>query len=103
VPVPNWIFEASCDQHDFNYTLGFKEFHRVKADYEFYQAMRRDADAKPWWRRWWYRSMARLYWWAVDKAGGPSFNYSDHEVTREELLIELERLERLEDEADAVT
>jgi len=75
VPVPDFMFSASCDQHDFNYWLGGTEADRLKADWQFLQAMLADAEREPWYRRWWARRVARLYYWAVRRYAGRFFHH----------------------------
>jgi len=75
--------------------LGCVEEDRARADEQFYVEMWEDAAEKPWWSRWWYFLMAKLYYHAVRRWGRGSFYYADHELTREELFAELERLKGL--------
>ena len=42
--VPNFMFEASCAQHDFNYARGGGLYYKLKADIDFWAAMVRDAE-----------------------------------------------------------
>lgn len=79
IDVPEWIFEASCHQHDFNYWVGGAEADRLKADWEFYQAMLRDVDRfASWWNRWWYQGVAWVYYQAVRRyAGGTNRDGSE--------------------------
>lgn len=89
VPVPDFMFSASCDHHDFNYWLGGSEADRVKADWQFFEAMVQDAGREPWWRRWWARRAAALYHWAVRRYAGRYF----HPVRRTFADLERELLE----------
>lgn len=43
VPVPDFLFTASCDHHDFRYWRGGIELDRLAADNEFLYAMLADA------------------------------------------------------------
>ena len=72
---PDYIFTASCDQHDFNYWLGGGDAERKKADLQFYQAMKRDANSAPWWKRWFYKGAAWRYYTAVRAFGKKAFYY----------------------------
>ncbi len=47
--VPDFIFTASCRQHDFNYTRGGYLFAKMKADYDLCVRMFDDAFASPLW------------------------------------------------------
>ena len=88
--APDWLFEASCDHHDFNYWLGHTEDDRRRADWQFYEAMLRDAHRKAsFWNEWWYRLMAWTYYKAVRAFGKSAFYYGPHERTREDLNREL--------------
>ena len=75
VPVPQFIFHASCEHHDFNYWLGGTEADRKKADKQFYQAMKKDIKDEPWWKRPWYHILAYTYYKAVRIKGGEFFCY----------------------------
>lgn len=72
---PDFNFEASCDQHDFNYWLGGDDSDRAKADGQFLDAMLRDAKLLSWWRRPIHIGLAYSYWAAVRLSGGRFFNY----------------------------
>jgi len=77
LPVPDFMFEASCDRHDFSYWLGATEDDRRIADYGFYLALCRDADRHAAPRRWWLRALAWSYYRAVRMFGGPCFHYAE--------------------------
>lgn len=69
VPVPDWLFRASCFHHDFNYWVGGDENDRRKADKQFYVEMLTDAEDTPWWyptrlakvRAWVYYMAVRVF------------------------------------------
>lgn len=42
--VPDFIFKASCQHHDFNYERGGTLYHKVKADVDFFSHMVSDAE-----------------------------------------------------------
>jgi len=75
VPVPDFLFTASCNIHDFHYWRGGDEADRLKADFEFYQAMLVDAADASWWRRGWDRGLAWLYYRAVRAWAQDYFHY----------------------------
>lgn len=83
--MPEFLFTASCDHHDFNYWLGHDEYDRVRADWQFYEAMLVDAGRAPWWRRWWDRWMAGVYYRAVRSFGASAFYYGSNYRTRADL------------------
>ena len=76
IPVPNFIFTASCDLHDYNYTIGGSEEDRKRYDYGFYRAMKRDADTFTFPKRQYYKMWAYVYFKAVRKFGSKHFNYT---------------------------
>jgi len=95
ISPPNWIFKASCNQHDFNYWLGNKEKDRKKADKQFLVAMLEDAeDELRWTKRVWYKLMANTYYRAVRLGGTievlwpgkkPYFHYAKKKRDRRDL------------------
>lgn len=82
---PAWIFTASCRIHDLNYIIGHTVADRRKADWQFYQAMLEDVRQAPWYKRWWYKTMAWTYYQAVRWFAGNHFYYADKERTLEDL------------------
>lgn len=91
VPVPEFIFTASCDHHDFNYWIGYTKEDRKKADKQFYNAMKEDCDelraedglGRILYFR--YRYWSWLYYRAVRMLGGNFFHYAASERTREDI------------------
>lgn len=78
IPIPDWIFTASCDHHDFNYWIGGTEDDRAEADWQFYQAMLEDANSQTsWWKRGWYRWWAYVYYKAVRSFSSSYFYYGE--------------------------
>jgi hypothetical protein len=82
---PDFIFTASCNHHDFNYWLGNTEEDRLKADRQFYQAMINDANEHPWYKRYFYKTLAWIYYKAVRLFAKKFFHYAKQERTREDL------------------
>jgi len=82
VPVPEFFCHASCDHHDFNYWLGYREEDRLKADRQFYTEMRKDAGWNPW-----KLSVALTYYLAVRVFGKSFFHYAKKERDVTDLLI----------------
>ncbi len=74
IPVPQFIFTASCDRHDLAYALGGSEARRKECDKGFYAAMKKDASLQPYPLRAWYRVWAFTYYRAVRWFGGRYFN-----------------------------
>ncbi len=90
IPVPQFIFTASCDHHDFNYWLGYREEDRKLADDQFYQAMKNDYKKMledkvvGWFKYNFYKAWAYIYYQAVRLKGKEFFHYGDSERTRED-------------------
>ena len=82
---PDFIFTASCDQHDFNYWLGCTEADRLEADFQFYQAMIVDAYEASWYSRYFYCFLAWIYYKAVRVFGKKFFYYGSKKRTRKDL------------------
>ena len=74
VPIPDFLFHASCDHHDFNYWIGCNRLHRKKADLQFYREMLRDAGGNPWYKFW-----AKVYYRAVRWFGASRFYWGKHQ------------------------
>lgn len=87
---PDFIFTASCNHHDFNYWLGGTEVDRIKADLQFYEAMIRDANEFPWYRRAAYKFAAWVYYKAVRLFASSFFSFSKEPRTMSDLLQEIE-------------
>lgn len=95
IPVPEFKFTASCHHHDFKYWQGGTEADRIKADYEFFEAMLHDAKYKEddtkrkWVVRQYYKAWAHVYYNAVRLCGGNKvlggFHYAAKKRTRKDL------------------
>ena len=72
---PDFLFQASCDHYDFNYWLGGTEASRLKADLQFYAAMKRDVGRISWWRKPLASVIAWFYFRAVRRFGRSAFCY----------------------------
>lgn len=72
---PEFLFHASCNQHDFYYWRGGNEEDRLKADNEFYEAMKIDVNEAVWYKRWYYGIAAYVYYKAVRLVGSRYFSY----------------------------
>ena len=82
IPVPQFIFFASCNHHDFKYWrgagFGFKRLARLKADQQFYSKMLDDIEGAPFLKQskyylWAYRyfKMVRAFGWMFFNWGNP--------------------------------
>ena len=76
VPVPEFLFHASCNHHDFEYWRGCTKEDRRKADVNFYREMLRDAKGASWIKQPYYKLWAWIYFRAVRMFGGKFFHYS---------------------------
>lgn len=80
MPVPEFLFHASCDHHDFRYWKGGTEADREAADHDFLDAMLIDAGNDPA-----MQAAAFAYWMAVRLFGGYCFRYADKERDENDL------------------
>ena len=83
IPVPNFIFEACCNHHDFQYWLGCTEEQRKKADQQFLVEMLVDAVRSK--RKVFYSSWAVIYYTAVRLRGKKHFYYAPIQKVLEDL------------------
>lgn len=72
---PEFLFNASCNQHDFYYWRGGTESDRLEADKAFYEAMLVDAQNYIWYKRLLYKSIAYTYYKSVRLFGKKFFQY----------------------------
>ena len=77
VPVPDFLFKASCNHHDFYYWLGGDEDTREAADAAFYKYMKIDSheQSKGLLQAAISLSWAYVYYKAVRYFGKPYFSY----------------------------
>lgn len=85
IPLPNFLFRASCNRHDFGYWRGGDDEDRKWVNAGFRRAMLEDANTRTGWRRIWYRFWAKTYAFAVDKFGKRFFTYRTKPVTMADL------------------
>jgi len=84
---PQFIFRASCDQHDFYYWRGGTEKDRKFADKEFYKFMKIDIkEDAPWYKKPHYHTLAWIYYSAVRISGVTCFTYLDEMRTEADLI-----------------
>ena len=84
--VPDFIFRASCIQHDFNYARGGWPWHKAQADVWFYWAMLQDAWDYPKLEAFIYSVLATLYFIVVLIVSWPFFTYGAWR-SKEEILL----------------
>jgi len=79
IKPPNFIFKASCNQHDFHYWRGCKESDRKKADKSFYKYMKIDIKERDYnfFKKAWYYTWAYSYYKAVRIFGKKAFYNAD--------------------------
>ena len=88
---PQFIFIASCDHHDFKYWLGCTEADRIKADYQFYEAMKLDVQNASKWKHMHYYVWAWIYYIAVRIGGSIAFHHADNQRTMEDVIVCVEK------------
>lgn len=76
-PKINWFFEASCFEHDYNYAVGGTEADRKRADWGFFEAMKRDITLISWWKRPFARIQAQIFYTLVRFLGKSRFYYGE--------------------------
>lgn len=72
---PEFLFNASCNQHDFYYWRGGTESDRLEADKAFYEAMLVDVNMAVWYKRAYYKMIAYVYYRSVRLVGKKYFSY----------------------------
>lgn len=83
---PEFLFHASCNHHDFKYWQGCTEEDRLKADKEFYEAMKVDVSNARWFLKPYYHAWAYIYYKAVQLKGKKAFYYGP----KKKYLVDLE-------------
>ena len=89
VPVPQFMFSADCNEHDYHYWIGGTDEDRKAADDEFYSDLVFDADRAAdrtfWLWRWpyraWFRHVAMAYYLAVRSCGAKYFSFGPKKTT----------------------
>ena len=84
IPVPEFLFHASCDHHDFYYWRGGTEEDRKKADDAFYHFMGLDIvneDSR--FKRMYYSLWAYTYYKAVRIFGKKYFSYGRQKTMKD--------------------
>lgn len=84
IPVPEFIFHASCDKHDVLYTIGGIEADRKKADDTFYKYMQLDIvneDSRL--KRIYYSVWAYVYYKSVRLFGKKYFSYGKQKTMKD--------------------
>jgi len=89
VKIPNFIFKASCNHHDFKYWLGCNKEDRKKADKAFYSKMKEDIKDVKWYLKAHYHIWAFTYYNSVRLGGKKAFCYRDNHKTLMDLNEEI--------------
>jgi hypothetical protein len=95
--VPEMIYHAACNRHDFDYWSGLGPRDRYLADRRFLMNMFAAADVCAalyggfwsWWLKNYYHAWARRYYVAVRVLGKKRFAFRDHYGTRADLAREM--------------
>jgi len=72
-PIQWWDISKDCDAHDYAYYCGGTSRDRKNADLDLRDAILRRCDSAPFYKRWYYKAQARLYYRAVRLFGGKYF------------------------------
>ena len=75
VPPHAIFFETCCDHHDYGYWVGGTEIRRKECDKKLYQAMLKDCEKLPWYKKIKYRPWCELYYLSVRFLGDNYFYY----------------------------
>ena len=75
IDPPEFIFNSSCNQHDFYYWRGGSEDDRKNADDSFYNHMMDKVKNTPWYKFYVYKALAWTYYKAVRISGKKFFEY----------------------------
>jgi hypothetical protein len=90
IKPPDFIFKASCNQHDFYYWRGHNEADREKADKEFYKMMKEDiAKVSSYLKKAHYHIWAYAYYKAVRFGGKKYFYYAPVQKNMKDLVLEI--------------
>lgn len=89
--VPDFVFGAACERHDFDYWVGYSKNDRYLADKRMYNTMKGAIKGEPWYRRAWLYPVASLYYVTVRALSAPFFYYGSRDRTLEDLLLEMSR------------
>jgi hypothetical protein len=87
IPVPSFIFSASCNHHDFQYWLGCNKAQRKKADRQFLTEMMVDTLRSN--KIIFYSVWAIIYYCAVRLSGKKYFHKASEQRTLEDLNSEM--------------
>ena len=93
VNPPEFLFHASCNQHDFYYWRGCTEADREVADKAFYELMKKDIEEAKWYLKPHYHIWAYTYYQGVRLVGKKFFNYGNKMRTMDDLLSEMRQAE----------
>jgi hypothetical protein len=83
---PEFLFNASCNQHDFYYWRGGCEKDRLEADVKFFDLMITDVKRAKWYNMPFYYLTVLVYFKAVRIVGSKFFQYRDAQKTKEDLF-----------------
>lgn len=88
---PEFLFNASCNHHDFNYWVGGSEADRLRADKGFYDAMKIDIKLASWYLKPHYYLWAYTYYKSVRLIGKKFFNYLDKPKEMSDLILDIRK------------
>ena len=88
---PEFLFNASCNHHDFLYWRGCTEADREVADKQFYEMMLKDIAEAKWYLKPHYHIWAYTYYKSVRLIGKKFFYYGDRPKNMVDLISEMQR------------
>jgi len=93
VKPPNFIFKASCNQHDFYYWRGYTEEDKKRCDKKFYELTKEDIDDANvnTIKSWYYHTWAYAYYKFVRAFGKKYFYYGTKSKTLDSLINEMNK------------
>lgn len=83
IDPPEFLFHASCNQHDFYYWRGGTEEDRHTADAQFYEFMKKDAKDALWYNKPLCYILSFVYYKFVRIFGKKYFEYGEMKSTKD--------------------
>jgi hypothetical protein len=89
--IPEFIFTEACDCHDIGYWVGGTKEDKRRVDRSFLKDMQDAVEESSWWKRRYYYTWCRLYYYGVITIGKMCFHYGKKK-TWEDLEREMQEL-----------
>jgi hypothetical protein len=94
IKPPNFIFLASCNQHDFYFWRGCNIAEFKKANQDFYSFMKKDVKRAKWYLRAYYHIWAYSYYKAVAIGGKKYFYFAKKQKNIADLNYEINSIKK---------